>query len=404
MRFSKEEIEQLLKLFPDPIQRKNRVQELMLARWNAGFKRGTLEGATGIGKSRVGVLAALEAYEKNPDANVVVGTPTTSLRDDEWPEEFKKWGGSHIVDKVKFICHTAMADLKINGDIDLFIYDEIHHSTPANNVLFDKYKVWSVLGLSATLPTLKQDFERRTRIDKLSPTFFTITLEDAVALKLITEFEVIVLKFKLNDVDLNIPGGTQKLPTVTTEAAHYAYLTQRLASIMRTKKGSKFFYIQKRVDLIMNLPTKKQLAKEVMEQIIKDDVRTLVFCGSIDQCNELCGANVYHSKSTNHALNDFKAGKINYMGSVKALNEGKNIPNVDQSFIVQISAKTKDIVQRIGRNVRWRIGHVAKIIVLVAEDTMDEKWYEEAFYTFDKRRIKTYNITVKDKNYAKPKE
>ncbi len=401
-RYTQQEMDSILRTFPIDTERKKYVQDQVFNAWEKNYGRGTFEGATGVGKSRIGVMAALKAFRTNPSALVYVCTPTETLRDDEWPEQFRLWGAEDLIPKVHFVCHVSMEDVREQGEIDLVILDEGHHLTPKMNTLFERHKVYSILCLTATLPTEKEDPVRRAMIDKLCPLIFSVTLEDGIYLRLVADFEVTTLLFDLDSVHMIIASGDEKHPSVTTEASHYFFLTKKINKMMRMVKYplAKFKWINKRISLIMNLPTKKQLAKEVMEQILDEGQRTLIFCGSIEQCEELCGKNVYHSKSGMSALTKFRNKEIHYLGCVKALDEGKNIPDVDQIFVVQLTSKLRHIVQRIGRAVRWKPGHVAKVILLVARNTMDEQWYKEAFSTFDKKRIKTFILKPQDMSYA----
>lgn len=401
-RFDRQEIRFLLSQYTDVPSRKSRIQDIVLAEWEKQNCRGTPEMATGVGKSRIAIMAIKKQFDKNPNSNIVIAIPTTSLRDTDWPDEFIKWDVKHLLDKVKLVTHVSLPNIKIQGDIDLLILDECHHLTIKMCEVFEKYQIWSRMGLSALLPTISEDFARRTLLDKYFPVVFRITLDDALDLKVITDFEIMLLKFHLDDKNMNVKGGTEKMPTMVTEQTHYEKLTRQLG-IVKSKGGAGFYFIQKRMELIMNLPTKKQLAKEIMQYLIKDGLRTIVFCGSQDQSDSLGGPNnSYHSgkKNRDSILKAFNNKEINYLCCVKALNEGKNLVEIDQSFIVQASAQLKDLIQRLGRNVRWREDVVAKIIILVAANTIDEVWINNALYTFDKRKIKTYWVTPKQKIYG----
>lgn len=387
-RYSQADINSLL-LLTDPDIIKDTVQKEVLSSWRSSNKRGTFEGATGVGKSKVGVMATIAQFEKKPDSIVYIATPTATLRDTGWPDEFKKWNVEHLISKIVFLCHTSMHEVLVEGEVDLFIYDEIHHITVDNMKFFTNNKVWDILSLGATISDM--DEVKLELLNKYCPVFFSIPVEDAISLKLVTEFEIIVLKCQLNSVDLIFKDGEKFI----TEMEYYKRLSKHIQNAMfiEKMKWSKFKWIQKRVELIMNLPTKKKIAQDVLKQIIKEELRTLIFCGSIDQCNELCGENVYHSKSGGKKfLNMFIKKQINTLGAVKALNEGENLPDVDQSFIIQLSSKSKDLIQRIGRNIRWRPNHIGKIIILVAKGTADEKWYLNAVKDIDPKRIKEYNI------------
>ena len=70
-----------------------------------------------------------------------------------------------------------------------------------------------------------------------------------------------------------------------------------------------------------------------------------------------------------------------------ALNEGINIPDVDGSIMVQIRSSDIKLVQRIGRNIRFREDHLANIYIIVCKDTQDEVWFRKASEDLDESRI-----------------
>jgi ERCC4-related helicase len=59
---------------------------------------------------------------------------------------------------------------------------------------------------------------------------------------------------------------------------------------------------------------------------------------------------------------------------------------------VQLNSTELNLTQRIGRAIRWRENHTPKIVILVAKDTADEKWYYSATANFNKSRIKEYYV------------
>ena len=83
----------------------------------------------------------------------------------------------------------------------------------------------------------------------------------------------------------------------------------------------------------------------------------------------------------------FIAEETDTLGAVKALKEGHDIPNLDMILIVQLTAKELDIIQQIGRVVRWRPGHTATVYILIATGTQDEAWLESALQGFDQSKI-----------------
>ena len=67
--------------------------------------------------------------------------------------------------------------------------------------------------------------------------------------------------------------------------------------------------------------------------------------------------------------------------------EGHNFPGLDSGLIVQINSKEKDLVQRIGRLLRYRFGHEGHLYIIVAKGTQDEVWATNALINFDSSKI-----------------
>jgi superfamily II DNA or RNA helicase len=395
-RLSQEEKQWLLHNF-DPAGRKEWVQNDVFKHWTGVNRRGTFEGATGIGKTRIGIRAVKDQFSEYENAEVWIIVPTATLRDTDWPAEFRKWGAEDLLGKVHIICYASISRMKPKQDIDLLILDEVHHLTPkATTHLFHlpDTQVYNILGLTATMPRTnrwEEEKAKRDLIDQYAPSFYKVSLEDGIELELIADFEVHVLKYELDNKVQNKEYGGKKY----TERTLYQHLTKMVQrGVFSKKPGLKAMAMQKRTQLLRTLGTKVNLARIAMGKVLQPGKRTLIFCGSIEQCNELCGERVYHSQTDDKALIAFQAEELDWMGVVNALNEGKNVNNLDQSLIVQLDSSERNLVQRIGRNVRFRPGHKAKIYVLVVAATVDEQWYKSAFAEFDKKRIREYMVTI----------
>lgn len=397
MNLSKAQIKELTEtLVPGGI--KGWVQDRAYDEWKNYSKRGTLEMATGTGKTRVGLMAVNAEVMVNKDALIYIVVPTETLRDVDWPDEMDKWGYGHLKDNsnVRRICQKSLSKEVPERDVDLIILDEVHHITALGFAFFNRdWKVFSIMGLTATLPSSKfdEDQDKLAIIRQLCPPVFKITLEEAIQLKLVSDFHIVAMLFDLDDKDRKILSGTKAKPEMRTEVQHYQYLTKKMqqSAYNPAMKWQKFTWIQKRTEFLMNLETKLKMAKDVIGEIIHEG-RTVIFCGSIDQSVKLCGENVYNSSTDDVKLNAFRNEEISYLGVVNALNEGVNIANLDQAIIVQLSSKELALLQRIGREVRFREGHIARIVILVAKNTADEKWYRNAIANFDKSRIKEYYV------------
>lgn len=380
-----------------------------LSAWAQAGYAGTIVGATGIGKTKIAIDAIYKQLVEEPRSNIWIVVPTETLRDDGWPAEFVKWGVPEFSEQTTRLCYASMAAVS-GQNIHLLVLDEGHHITAANAVFFANNTVLKILVLTATYPsdTLASDEEKYMILSELAPPVYTITIDQAVDMGIVADFDIKVCKFYLDATTKNIAGGTKKVQFMTTEKAQYGYLTKCLSRMMMlaardpSKKGATFPWIQKRMHFIYNLPSKLRLAKFSLERLCTDGKRTLVFCGSIEQSKELCGENIYNSETDDTMLMKFQNKEINTLGVVKALDEGVNIVDLDQALIVCISSKERAAVQRIGRIIRQREGHKGLIVVLVALQTVDEKWYKSAFENFDKKRIQEYIVRVPDVKKSDP--
>lgn len=328
---------------------------------------------TGSGKSRVSIMALKELKSKT----IALIVPTVKLRDNNWKEEFEKWDAIKYYDKIKRYCYASIAKV-IDEDFDLVICDEIHNITENNVVFFKNNKVKRVIGLTATVP---EDDIKYEIINKIAPVKFTYTLSEGVKDGVVSPYEIKVVETRLDHKNKSVKAGKKGNYYYVTERKKYENLS-RLINILRYGGKDPIWATMSRMRFIYDLESKTELAKKILDQYIDKDLRTIIFCGSIKQADELC-KHRYHSKTDDKDLQAFIDGKINRLSCVKALNEGLNIPNVDAALIVQANSKEKDLVQRVGRIVRLRDDHKAMIWIISVLDTQDEVWVDNALSTFE---------------------
>lgn len=377
---------------------KARIQQETKQSWLNNNGVGCAELATGSGKSKIGLDCLQEVRASGPAKTLLV-TPTEGMRDTDWPDEFVKW--QCPMDDVKLICQASLAKERLEK-YDFIILDEYHNNTvPVLKKLFSVVDSHNpkILALTATLPKASpwpKDQERIGMLHTLAPTIYKLPTDDAVDLGIIADFEVKVLKYKLDSDNHNITVKRKGYSYTTTEASRYKELTKELQRAMYSNNEAfKFMAMQNRVQFIYNLPSKTRLAKACIEKMVNSDKRTLVMAGSIEQINKLCGDAVFHSETSDTYLNEFQEGNINLLGAVKSLDEGKNLNKLDQLLITQVQSTERRLVQRIGRVVRMdydNIDRKALIVILVAcsgevTQSCDEKWYRAAIDSFDTKRI-----------------
>jgi superfamily II DNA or RNA helicase len=350
---------------------------------------GMVAMATGSGKSRVAVELA-KIYIKPYDHGALL-VPTEKLRDENWKEEFAKWD-CHLWEDFERLCYASAS--KIGENVyDFVILDEGHNITELASEFFRDNQIKRTVLLTATPPSdpIKVEILRRLSIKLV----YELTLDQAVRLGFVAPYKITVITVPLDNVTKNIPGGNKANPFMTTEAACYAYWNKRVQACFGDQtpqgKAKMKFAILGRMQFIYKIPSKTQVIKFLLDKVIPKEDRTLIFCGNIEQAEQVCPT-FYHSKSSSVAYDAFKNEEINRLSCVKAVNEGHNFPGVDSGIIGQLNSKEKDLVQRIGRLIRFRPGHEAHLYIVISESTQDEKWLENAIENLDQSKVEYVRI------------
>ena len=353
---------------------------------------GMVAMATGSGKSRVAVEVAKHYFNPEHDYHAALLVPTEKLRDENWKEEFEKWEARNIWKHTERLCYASAS--KIGGnEYPIAILDEGHNITELASEFFLDNNVERTVLLTATPPNdpIKLDILRRLGIKLV----YELTLDQAVRLGFVAPYKITVITVPLDNVTKNIPGGNKANPFMTTEAACYAYWNKRVQACFGNQtpqgKAKMKFAILGRMQFIYKIPSKTQVIKFLLDKVIPKEDRTIIFCGNIEQAEQVCPT-FYHSKSDSVAYDAFKNESINRLSCVKAVNEGHNFPGVDSGIIGQLNSKEKDLVQRIGRLIRFRPGHEAHLYIVVSESTQDEKWLETAIENLDQSKVEYVRI------------
>lgn len=350
--------------------------------------RGIVVMATGTGKSKIPIDRAKRRYSSNPEFKILVVVPTEKLRDVNWMNEFEKWDASQIYqNNTEKKCYVSIN--KIHGQhFDMVVLDEVHNITENNSKFFEQNTVGEIVCLTATEPT---SFEKRMILQRLQlKPVYTVTLDEAVEWGLISPYAITIIETKLDTVRRTVNIGTKKRPLYQNEFVAYHQVSKKIDYLINTgeKPGYLQMLILKRMRMIYDLETKTKVAEFVLKHIIPEDERTLIFAGGIAQADRL-NEHSFHSKTpkTSESFDLFVNEKINRLSSVNSLNEGHNIPNLDNALVVQLNSKELNLVQRIGRIVRFREGHRANIYIIVVKDTVDEVWTNRSLTNFDESNI-----------------
>ena len=126
--------------------------------------------------------------------------------------------------------------------------------------------------------------------------------------------------------------------------------------------------------------------------------QTIEFADKVTDALDNCVS--FHSKISKKKrtinLDLLKSGNsITRISTAKALNEGMNVPDISMAIIASGTSKTKDMIQRIGRTVRWEDGKQALIYRIYVENSQEEKWMASSQEDYN---VKFLNINEYENN------
>jgi len=383
-----------------------KIQEEALSAVERNQGYGGVYMATGTGKTKVAIDKIARLVAEGYDGKIIIIVPTIKLRDENWKDEFNKWGKLDLYnDHVTKICYDSMH--KLVGGKYYVVLDEGHNVTESNETFFRDNQITGLLVLTATRPANfhKIDIFKRLEIRPV----YELTMPDSIKLGISSPYEITVITVPMDKVDKYVKSGNAtKGYFYQTEQEKYNYLAKRALMV-----GGKLNLLN-RMKFIKVLRSKTRAAVNMLSHIIPQDVRTLIFCGGIEQAIEVCDRRYFSKPSCkptdpidkrdrvarilehyekDRGYDDFKAGNINRLSCVESINEGHNLGDIDCLFIVQLSRQQLHFVQRAGR-IRFRPNITGKIIVLVADGTIDVEWASRAMRGFDHNKIKW--VTLED--------
>jgi superfamily II DNA or RNA helicase len=363
---------------------KDKEQRKALNLWAKYGYNGSIIAGTGFGKSRCGILAIGRLLEENQRALVLV--PTNQLQD-QFAEEFKKWGYENVLDRVDILCYQSAHKLR-DEHYNIVVCDEIHLGlSPIYRKFFEHNTYDKLLCMTATIP---EEDEYKEYLLKLSPIRYMITLDQCVALKLVAPYEIICVPIDLNDEDKQ---AYKKANNKFVQAKYRigGFNTFEDAKAILAKKipgdagAAKMFFdaIRERKQVVQHATSKIEKAKQLVNN--HKDGKILVFSGSNDFTESMAdalGGLYYHSKIGKRRraeiLERFLEESERVLCSTKALNQGFNVPDANIGIIAGLDSKSLPLIQRVGRLLRMKEGKSGTIYIIYVKDSQEEKWVKNA--------------------------
>lgn len=353
--------------------------------WRAAGRKGIIEAATGSGKTFIG----LKVIENSIWETVLVVVPTIQLMN-QWTAEIKKHtgiiagnvgGGMNTTSKI-----TVAVINSVRNFIEFYstiILDECHHYLSDENVKILKQKKYTnILGLSATI---KRD-DGKDYLDMLGvPVVYKYTQKDAITNGDLSNYSIVNIAVDLTG---NESDKYAKYDSIIKELMpEYNYnISEIFSGEWNPIKGKIRKAINQRKQIVSDSREKYKSLINIIKNHINNKV--IVFTEYITTSNKIqkmllkenIKSEVYHSKISqsekNMVISNFNAGLNKILLSVKALDEGYDVPDCDIGIIFAGNQTARQIIQRTGRILRPTSSKVILYQIYVI-NTVDERWLKE---------------------------
>lgn len=366
-----------------------------LRKWaNFGYQ-GIAQYPTGFGKTYTAIKAILGMIKRGKVETVVVVVPTIELKN-QWEVELKN---NKVSNCLVYVINTAV---KLEIETDFLILDEIHrYAAETFRLVFERIKYKYIMGLTATLE--REDGLHDIVLQRLD-IFDEISVNEALDNGWISPYEIynIAIPFNVSEETSykKADNGFRHFASKLGRGAE-AFQTAQLwigSSDKREQGIAAAYYnaMRARKTICLNNNNKIPAIKKIMD--LFPDKNSLLFSATTefaDSVQDVLGdtAMTFHSKLSKKqqelVIKKFKdkRTKVRTLSTVKALNEGFNVPNCSLAIIAGSNSTKRTFIQQLGRVVRFQEGKNAIIINLYTPGTQEEKWMLKRTETINQNYI-----------------
>lgn len=342
-------------------------------------KQGIIIGVTGSGKT----VCALEAIKQVGEKTLIV-VPTIPLLN-QWKKELVKYGfleediglyygETKVWNKITIAVINSVADkIDLAKRFPLAVFDEVHRYGNLNedatwsNLLLNNNFRYS-LGLTATIE--REDGGHELLLDKIGPVIYKYDTKKALREGVIAPFKIICRRIqlpkaqeeKLTRLDAQISSGMRKFDNdfslVISEVKRRNWDAGRLLKAVSKRK--KMYHhsqskIQEAINIIKDNLDKKiivfgsyiETADELYKQLKEEGVDPYVYySGNKDSLFK------FNNQDKRDIINNFKKVDSGVLISVKALDEGIDVPDISIGIVLGLTKVSRQAIQRMGRIVR----------------------------------------------------
>lgn len=381
---------------------KDKIQQKAHKAWYSAGSWGTLIMPTGSGKTRVGVMA-ITRHLDSVGGKVLIIVPTSNLRDNEWVNEFTKWGYKEYLQHVTIECiQTAYKNTYKYADYSLMVIDEVHTTLSPKYSKIYSLRIPYMLGLTATPPDRE---EYKKYLQDILPTVYELTVHEAIDKQLVAPYLLYNLPVRFtraeramynkfnqmfNSAQLQLNTYIKAFPSLYKgkTAFDLAQEATNDPNHQYKKAGQKFWQgMSLRKWVCYKASRKLEACLGIIQKY--PDKKWIVFSKTTAFADELhkllqeknIPSVAYHSKMKTaeraEILEQAKDPSIKVICTAEALNAGYDLPAIDGGICASGTATFLTFIQQLGRSIRFIPNKRALFVNLYVEYTQEETWIKK---------------------------
>lgn len=320
---------------------------------------------TGVGKSWI-LIQALLALKKVK--SILYCCDNKKLRDEDFPNELKKWGAEKYLDYMDKLCYQSAYKLK-GKKYDIVLLDEGDYMlTPKYIRLLINNTFKHIIFVSATLEDLK-----RGLLEEYIPIVFEKKMNEIEGTGIVNEAKGYFVNYILS-------------PEENRKYLAYNEAFSRNLNVPHPKKGVIESIQRNRKMFLGNLDSSLHQARQLANHLYKKHPhnKIIIFCNFAEQADRVCKFS-FHSKNEKDNLNlaDFDEGKIRVLSVVGKIDRGINLKEVNHAIFESAGESKTKMTQKSGRLRRLEIDEHCELYFLIpfykdrrgnVKPTIIQKW------------------------------
>ena len=321
---------------------------------------------TGTGKSWVLIESLLQLLKENDYNKIWYLCNSTDLRDNDFPNELRKWGAEHLLDKINFMCYQTAYKLT-NQDVDIVLADEFDYSlTPEYIKVYKNNKFKHKI-----LTTAYIDSEKLSKAKEVAEIVYSTTLLNVEDKGVLNKSKYHFVNFMMTDSETKHYQSYNSSITALISEKNELMFNQLLDKEAKERKRKFIEYrleiaTRERKRFLNKLESSAFYCRKLMGDIYNSDknCKILTFCELTKQADGVCKYTYYMGSDPDN-LEKFRNDEIQALAVCGKINRGINVPGIKYIIFESCNQSKTQMVQRLGRGKRLKQEELLNVYFLI---------------------------------------